>query len=163
MKILAQPRFGKKELARVELNIFNLLDCLVGDETESYYKRPRFFPLFHASELIPGEFDEMARFMKSTACEQPTQMRGISHPPSQHTLSTYPLNTLSTYPLNTLVTHSHTPWYTLSPLHSLKHLFSPLSLHEPSQYQSHNTLSHHLGDHILPFRSLCVTSFTMDS
>ena len=99
MKILAQPRFGKKELARVELNIFNLLDCLVGDESESYYKRPRFFPLFHASELIPGEFDEMARFMKSTACEQPTQMRGIIYPQYTHS---YPPSAQSlTHPAST--------------------------------------------------------------
>jgi len=70
VKIMASRRFGKREVARVELNIFDLLDCLVGEDNDAYYRQPRYFPLFNASELIPAEFDEMARFMKSSMSEQ---------------------------------------------------------------------------------------------
>ena len=70
VSVISRSRMRKREVTRVELNIFNLLDCLLDEDRRSYYEKPRWFPLFLFSELVPAEFDEMSRFMKPQKAEQ---------------------------------------------------------------------------------------------
>ena len=71
IKIMAKTRTRKKEITKVELSIFNLLDCLIirnyNKDEQSYIK---WFPMFHKEDCVAAEYEEMSGFMRHKKSEQ---------------------------------------------------------------------------------------------
>ena len=70
VRIMAKTRTRKKEVAKVELSIFNLLDCLLDScvGKDRYYVK--WFPMFHKVDCIAAEYEEMSGFMRHEKSEQ---------------------------------------------------------------------------------------------